>query len=81
MDFSEKVSEKMKLIIIGDDENNIIRKEKPLYKNNDELLDLIKTNEKILEQEREEIIDMDQNVGKSCASFQSISEEIIEKQK
>ena len=81
LDFSEKVSEKMKLIIIGDDENNIIRKEKPLYKNNDELLDLIKTEKKLLEQEREEIIIMNKEVGKSCAAFKSISEEIFGKKK
>jgi hypothetical protein len=81
LDFSEKVSEKMKLIIIGDDENNIIRKEKPLYKNNDELLDLIKTEKKLLEQEREEIIIMNKEVGKSCAAFKSISEEILKRRK
>ena len=43
LEFSDKVSEEMKLIVIGDKENNIIRRRKPYFLE-EEYLDHIRTN-------------------------------------
>ena len=42
LEFSDKVSEEMKLIVIGDKENNIIRRKKPSFQ--EDYLDEIRTN-------------------------------------
>ena len=42
LEFSDKVSEEMKLIVIGDKENNIIRRRKPSFQ--EDYLDEIRTN-------------------------------------
>ena len=73
-EFSEKVSEEMKLIIIGDDKINIIRKKKSIYTDDDDekflsLLSELKRNK--LSQE-EEIIKLDEKVGASCVPIESI---------
>ena len=43
LEFSDKVSEEMKLIVIGDKENNIIRRRKPSFLE-EEYLDYNRTN-------------------------------------
>ena len=76
-EFSEKVSEEMKLIIIGDEKNNIIKNDEL-----SELLDLISEQKKIIEQTNDELIIMKDQVGVSYASFQSSSKiENIEKER
>ena len=75
-EFSEKVSEEMKLIIIGDEKNNIIKNDEL-----SELLDLISEQKKIIEQTNDELIIMKDQVGVSYASFESLSKiENIEKE-
>ena len=75
-EFSEKVSEEMKLIIIGDEKNNIIKNDEL-----SELLDLISEQKKIIEQTNDELKIMKDQVGVSYASFESLSKiENIEKE-
>ena len=75
-EFSEKVSEEMKLIIIGDEKNNIIKNDEL-----SELLDYISEQKKIIEQTNDELIIMKDKVGVSYASFESLSKiENIEKE-
>ena len=75
-EFSEKVSEEMKLIIIGDDKNNIIRKRKPLVTRDEELLDSIYSE---LKNENNAILELTNELkkqgsmcGASCVPIESI---------
>ena len=66
----------MKLIIIGDEKNNIIKNDEL-----SELLDYISEQKKIIEQTNDELIIMKDKVGVSYASFESLSKiENIEKE-
>ena len=75
-EFSEKVSEEMKLIIIGDDKNNIIRKRKHIDTEDEELLHSIYSE---LKNEDNEILKLTNEVktqgglcGASCVPIESI---------
>ena len=75
-EFSEKVSEEMKLIIIGDDKNNIIRKRKHIDTEDEELLHSIYSE---LKNENNAILELTNELktqgslcGASCVPIESI---------
>ena len=68
LEFSDKVSEEMKLIVIGDKENNIIRRKKPSFQ--EDYLDEIRTNK----EKNLAIIQMNKELGIQGAKISEITE-------
>ena len=75
-EFSDKVSEEMKVIIIGDEKNNIIRKKKLTFKYDNEKIDRKLSG---LENEINLIKEMDREIAKQGKSVEAVGTKLLSK--
>ena len=75
-EFSDKVSEEMKVIIIGDEKNNIIRKKKLTFKYDNEKIDQKLSD---LENEINLIKEMDREIAKQGKSVEAVGTKLLSK--